>query len=450
MSAALVAVFAATPAQSEPAAEGLRLVSVQESLLGTHYWYEQTFDGHPVLGGFLGRHADRASGAVTVDDGRKAVGGLARGLRGAKVTADKADASAAQRTGGGAYRSRLVVLPGDSAKLAWQVHTEPDGGSVSTLVDAESGAVLSTTNLVKHETGTGKVFLPNPVVSQQNSNLKDNSANSAFTYKTVTLTGLYAKNKLVGGYANNVSKKPVASSSGSYAFDRTQAGFAQVQGYFHITSAQEYIQSLGFANVNNESQDYQTTGLTADNSFYDPAKDKITFGTGGVDDAEDAEVIWHEYGHAIQDAQVPNFGSSDDGGAIGEGFGDYWAYTMGQPVSPNTAVSPWACIADWDAVSYTSTAPHCLRRTDGTKVYPADLAGEVHDDGEIWSRALMDINTALGRTAADRVILEAHFTISPTTTMPAAATRTIAAAQALYGTAAANSVKAAFQARGLA
>ena len=42
-----------------------------------------------------------------------------------------------------------------------------------------------------------------------------------------------------------------------------------------------------------------------DNSFYSPATRKIKYGSGGVDDAEDADVILHEYGHAIQDDQVP-------------------------------------------------------------------------------------------------------------------------------------------------
>jgi hypothetical protein len=87
-----------------------------------------------------------------------------------------------------------------------------------------------------------------------------------------------------------------------------------------------------------------------DNSFYDPKKDEITLGKGGVDDGEDLEVIWHEYGHAIQDSQVPGFGVGHDAGSIGEGFGDYWAFTMSEPVSGG--FDP-ACIADWDSVSYT-------------------------------------------------------------------------------------------------
>jgi len=220
-------------------------------------------------------------------------------------------------------------------------------------------------------------------------------------------------------------------------------------GYFHLTTAQEYIQSLGFTDVNNSAQNYRTTGLTDDNSFYDPATDRITYGTGGVDDAEDAEIIWHEYGHAIQDAQVPGFGSSNQAGAIGEGFGDYWAYTMSSAVSSNTTTTPLACIGDWDSVSYTSTTPHCLRRVDGAKVYPGDVDNEVHDDGEIWSRALYDIHGTLGRTEANTVILEAQFSYSPSTTFAAAATATVTAAQSLYGATAATAVRSAFQARGI-
>ena len=56
----------------------------------------------------------------------------------------------------------------------------------------------------------------------------------------------------------------------------------------------------------------------------------IKLGKGGVDDAEDAEVILHEYGHAIQDSQqVPfGYGASLEAGSIGEGFADYWAVTV--------------------------------------------------------------------------------------------------------------------------
>jgi hypothetical protein len=55
-----------------------------------------------------------------------------------------------------------------------------------------------------------------------------------------------------------------------------------------------------------------------------------------------------------------------------------------------------------------------------------DSAGEVHADGEIWSRALFDINASLGRTTADTVILEAQFGFAPNTTFAAAAQQIVA------------------------
>ena len=175
----------------------------------------------------------------------------------------------------------------------------------------------------------------------------------------------------------------------------------------------------------------------------------IKLGKGGVDDAEDGEVIVHEYGHAVHDAQVPAFGSSLEAGSIGEGFGDYLAVTVGLHVAAQNGVpvlAPAACVADWDATSYTATAPHCLRRVDTNRTYP-NRVGQVHADGQIWSRALWDIRTALGPSTADRIIIEAQFDFAPDTSFEDAALATIATANELAGPAAANAVRAAFQDR---
>ena len=441
--------FGAAPAQAAP--DGLTLVATTDSLLATHYWYQQSYQGHPVLGGFYARHVDKRSGGVVVTDGRAKVGALNRAL--SAVAEDSARSVADNRVAGQSYRSALVVVPGSAASLAWDVFSQTAHGTMRTVVDAGNGAVLKVESLVKAVDGGGRVFDPNPVVTLQNEGLTDaNNANLAVfgpAYKNVTLTRLDGSGFLRGSFARNVSSRAVRSSSNTFTFDRSQAGFEQVMGYYHLTQAQQYIQSLGFTNVNNEGQRYRTTGLTDDNSFYDPAVDRITYGTGGVDDAEDAEVIWHEYGHAIQDAQVPGFGSSAEGGAIGEGFGDYWAFTMSTAVSKNTATTPLACIADWDSTSYTSGTPHCLRRVDGTKVYPRDVVGEVHADGEIWSRALFDIHAALGRTNANKVVLEAQFSYAPNTTFRAAAQTTVNTARTLLGQAAADACQAAFHNRGI-
>ncbi len=104
---------------------------------------------------------------------------------------------------------------------------------------------------------------------------------------------------------------------------------------------------------------------------------------------------------------------------------------------------------DWDATSYTAGLPHCLRRTDRNLLFPGDLVGEVHADGRIWSHALWDLNLGLGRDMATTVIVEAHFWMNPTITMPRAAEVTVSIAQQLYGPVAAAATRLAFANRGI-
>jgi hypothetical protein len=301
-------------------------------------------------------------------------------------------------------------------------------------------------------TATATVFAPNPVAQLQDQSLTDQKdadyAALQGAYKTVTLTHLDGSGYLHGDYAYvDSSTGPLAK--GTFTFHRNDDRFEQVMAYYWATQAQLYLQELGFTNVNNEPQRMKINQYGVDNSYFngDKKDDLLKFGKGGVDDAEDAEVILHEYGHAIQDSQVPGFGTTADSGAIGEGFGDYWAQAVSSRYAP-TPDEP--CIADWDSISYTPGPVHCLRRTDGSKTYPTSLVGEVHADGEIWSSALNGIRSALGATKADTAVIRAQFSFAPDTTMPAAAQTTLATVRSLYGNAAASAATAAFHARGLA
>ena len=307
-------------------------------------------------------------------------------------------------------------------------------------------------------TGSGQVFFPNPVASLQDQSLTDQKdANYPAlwpAYRLVTLTNLDGSGYLAGDWANIYSStgELAYSPDNTFIFTRDDDRFEQVMAYYWVTEAQNYIQSLGFGSslrpVNMESQDVRINQYGIDNSYSWDKHDVLRFGKGGVDDAEDAEVILHEYGHAMMDSQMTpfGFGGSVEAGSIGEGFGDYWAVTVADVIAPTP--DP-ACVADWDSVSYTSQAPHCLRRVDGNLHYPEDLNGRVHHDGQIWSRALWDIRNSLGHVTADTVILEAQFNFAPDTSMPAAAQATVDAASSLYGNHVANAVRAAFQARGI-
>ncbi len=145
-------------------------------------------------------------------------------------------------------------------------------------------------------------------------------------------------------------------------------------GYFWVNQAQEYLQSLGFKPggalepILARPYDLRINQYGVDNSYMTDKGDYIRLGKGGVDDAEDAEVIMHEYGHAIHADQVPGFygTGSIDAGAIGESFGDYFAVSTGLAAAKQygwPVNAEEACPMDWDATSYTN-APHCIRRFD--------------------------------------------------------------------------------------
>jgi zinc metalloprotease ZmpB len=305
-------------------------------------------------------------------------------------------------------------------------------------------------------TGTGTVFLPNPVADLQNESLTDQKDADypalQPAYHTVTLTNLDGSGTLTGDWAQVVSETgdPARSATNTFTYHRHDDRFEQVMAYYWVTKAQLYIQSLGFGTgryppVDMQSQRVRINQLGADNSFEtDHPVLELRFGKGGVDDAEDAEVILHEYGHAIHSSQNFSF-ASEEAGAISEGFGDYWAADVSNVVAPTP--DP-ACVADWDSTSYTPGPVHCLRRVDTNLHYPGDLNGEVHHDGQIWSRALWDIRGALGHVTADTIILNGQFDF-PGTTMTDLARSTVAAAQQLYGKKAAAAVTKAFADRGI-
>jgi hypothetical protein len=307
-------------------------------------------------------------------------------------------------------------------------------------------AAIAPPAAAKAATAPAQVFFPNPVQTLRDESLTDqkdaNYPALAAAYRRTTLTDLDGSGTLTGTYAKVESQTgtPARNSGSGFIYTRDQDQFEQVMGYYWVTQAQHYIQSLGFGSslppVNKRQQLLRIDQFGGDNSFYRNGTKKltITFGKGGVDDAEDGEVIVHEYGHSVQDDQVPGFGSTLEAGSIGEAFGDYLAVTVSSAVTHDTSFQQ-PCVADWDSTSYTPGPIHCLRRLDGTKHYPEDVEGEVHADGELWSAALWRARGLIGNpTLTDRVIIAAQFGFKPDTTFRAAAQQTIATAQR-YGVA---------------
>jgi hypothetical protein len=306
-------------------------------------------------------------------------------------------------------------------------------------------------------TAEALVFLPSPVVTSGGytglTDQKDADYDLVNDQRvSVTLTDLDGSGYLRGTWAVVVSETgdPAFELDGSFDYTRHDDRFEQVMAYYWVTESQLYTRSLGFGvtpgwpAINGDQQRVRINQWGVDNSFAtDHPKDEMRFGKGGVDDAEDGEVILHELGHQIHFSQSETFFATTEAGAISEGFGDYWAATVSEVVG---GVQPDpACIAEWDSISYTAGPVHCLRRMDTNLMY-ADMNGRIHRDGQIWSHALWNLRTALGNVHADTAILWAQFGWTGTT-MSELAQRIVDQAQTRYGEGAA--ALAAFEDRGI-
>lgn len=436
-------------------AEELRLQQTRRSPLGTTVRFERTYQGLALSPGVVVVHMDRA-GAVTYATSEAGVVGLPdavpAGLTGAEAidVATRAVGPTAPLAAPATSRRVLRVL-GDGKAAAVTEVTVPSAEPLGDwfVVVADDGEVLAKEDRMFYAHAT--VFKPNAVVVTQNPGLTDqeNSAGAVppEAYEQVELLGLDDSGYLTGQFVSteNTSGR-VHSPDGEFHFDRSQGGFEEAMVYFHLDFAQRYFQSLGFDDVNNRVQKVNVNGISDDNSFYRPSTKNLTFGTGGVDDAEDAEVIFHEYGHSTQDNQVPGWGSGGHARAMGEAFGDY----LGGAVSQRFSDFQVKCVADWDGVSYSNDEPPCLRRLDGTKHFPEDLQGSVHADGEIWSAALWQIHEGIGgEHGATPLVLAHHFLLAPGATMPEAAEALLEADAQLEGGAHAALIKQVMVARGI-
>ena len=196
--------------------------------------------------------------------------------------------------------------------------------------------------------------------------------------------------------------------------------------YYHVDTVGRYVKGIGFDFVDNWQIPANVHFGMTRAGFYDDSDGSINFGDAGVDVAEDAEVIVHEYGHAILDRQVPDI-NRGEGGAIHEGFSDFLAATFFSAVSDgfsDSIVFEWAGSEDPEVAT---------RPVNGNKHYPEDIVGEPHADGQIWSAALWEIFEAIGRDASVRLVVESHFFLSPDAEFVDGASAILMADQELNG-----------------
>ena len=317
-------------------------------------------------------------------------------------------------------------------------------------------ATKSTTPVNKSVVdGTARVFDPDPRTYLANASLLDTNLASAFTGAYVTRPlrqislnlGIYS---LDGPWVTLAdfeapTDAPSTTSNGQWMAARGNNAFNDAMVYFHIDQNQRYLQSLGY--VGNTGIQYgpisvDSDGLSGDdNSHYLPDSNRLAFGHGGVDDDEDADVILHEYGHAITHDIVPTWGGGDSG-AIGEGFGDYWGGSYSSTtVNGKTFHPEWAF--SWDGHSADTWPGRFLNMTnltyDPTHIYVAHetINNIANYSDQLWSAPLWAAFTTLqgmGQTRSniDKVIIESFYGVGANVTMREMAYATVIAATNLF------------------
>jgi subtilisin-like proprotein convertase family protein len=304
--------------------------------------------------------------------------------------------------------------------------------------------------------GTGTVFDPDPRTTLQDDNLQDTSPSSAFTaayftrpLQDITLSaGVYS---LTGPWVSIIdwdtpSTAPSTTTTGNWTAVRGNNAFNDAMTYYQIDQSQRYMQSLGFTGatgIQEGSIGVDTDGFQgADNSFYQPSSNRLSFGHGCVDDSEDADVMLHEYGHAINYGINSSWGGGDMG-AMGEGFGDYWAGSYSYSTLHGDTYHPeW--VFSWDGhgagnLCWSGRIMNAFgAQYDSTTTYSAHsgIPGGYQSD-ELWStplfQTLLDL-TALSypREDVDTIILEAQFGLGSGVTMRGMANAIIQTATTMF------------------
>ncbi|MCC6997846.1 MAG: M36 family metallopeptidase [Deltaproteobacteria bacterium] len=219
----------------------------------------------------------------------------------------------------------------------------------------------------------------------------------------VQLSGLRVDGTLRGAHVQVRGAVPVNGRATAYRFDfeAGSAGFAQVMAYYHVDRMARWLGRLGL-HPRRKAVRIEAQAFADLNAYFDPIADVIRVGAfGGTDVAEDADVLIHEYGHAVLQAYQPDMlgpavGSHD--AALHEGFADWLAcVAYGDPLQGETLHQALARthLADQylTDIGFEPRAPG--RRCDAARRLPGDDHFDPHVAGMIVSGALWDLRAAL-------------------------------------------------------
>ncbi len=341
-------------------------------------------------------------------------------------------------------------------------HNNPDDRSHTRIIFDADGTITAEDNFTSYFTlpdtlAHALVFLPDPITSAETDYFGDykdfdDADNDALNNERFEVmvpaqfiddTFFLQTDNILLRDLNAPTVPVVTALTDSFLFTRSESGFEDVNTVYHLTTFQSYLESIGYASLADFYIEVDPHGASgADQSFYvSGIVPSMQFGEGGVDDAEDADVIVHEYTHALSDYASPESNIGLERKAVDEGYGDYFAVSYSRSYSDYK----WEEVYTWDGHNEFWFG----RNADTDKHYPEDNSDNYYAASEIWSGALMDIYDLIGKNNCDQLVSEALYGSLPNMTMPEAAQVVLIAENLLFGGSYYDAVYGALDARGL-
>jgi zinc metalloprotease ZmpB len=451
---------------------GTKLKFFIESPGGYHFTYDQTVNGLPVYECGIKVLMNKSFRIMSVMNALKAVGQLPRGSF--SITQEMAETKTRETQSPHTTQYLQEVhgawlIEDGRLRAVYCANVSAVGQSFEIIFDGNTFAELRRLDrVVEHHampgggidtTGIGTVFNPDPLttagVVYGGNYVDNNDQDSPYLNderETVTLLGINydaGAFRLEGPHVkcedieSPFTNPPPVLASNDFSTTRSPDQFEWVNAYYHIDTYQRYVQSLGFTTLQNNPLRVDAHGLNnADNSHFVPSGSTsyLAFGDGCVDDAEDADVIIHEYGHALSDAGSPLSNSGFERNGFDEGIGDYFCSSYSRRLNSYH----WDWVFTWDG--HNTCWPG--RFSSVTTLYPPG-SGSFYTYGEIWASTMMQFWNAEGATVADRVQLEELYMNYSSMDLHDAAWLSIDADSVLYGGVHTESLRLFFCLRGI-
>ena len=323
----------------------------------------------------------------------------------------------------------------------WQAATYVELAGPETLhreVILKDGEVLYNNDLHKHLEFAGpndttvsvRVFDPDPLTTAQQVyggkyvDNNDQNSGSLNTERQMRTTVFTFENGLIKPENDFVKitefSAPItaqtARTSPDFNFTRDKDQFEDVNVVYHVTHYRQHIIKLGYPSLPSYQIHVDAHALSgSDQSFFSTSTFpyRLYFGEGGVDDAEDADVILHEFTHAVVNEAAPTGSKDTERKCIEEALCDYFAASYSAEVSSFGANN----VFNWDGHNEFWPGRSVITNKDYSQA--SFQNGNYYAHTDLMASALNELYSKLGRDAADQLVLESLYFLTSSTKMPA-------------------------------